>query len=58
MAEAGEPVAQTCLTDHLAREKVPMKVIYGNVTELLLAGVDTVRREGTWDGVPITVGSR
>lgn len=33
----------TCVTDLLAREHVPVSSIYGNVTELLLAGVDTVR---------------
>ncbi|XP_074785510.1 LOW QUALITY PROTEIN: 25-hydroxyvitamin D-1 alpha hydroxylase, mitochondrial [Athene noctua] len=38
----------TCLTDHLARERVPMKVIYGNVTELLLAGVDTISSTLSW----------
>ncbi|XP_075345851.1 25-hydroxyvitamin D-1 alpha hydroxylase, mitochondrial, partial [Mycteria americana] len=47
-AEPGEPAAKTCLTDHLAREKVPMKVIYGNVTELLLAGVDTISSTLSW----------
>uniref|UniRef100_A0A663EFI7 Cytochrome P450 family 27 subfamily B member 1 n=1 Tax=Aquila chrysaetos chrysaetos TaxID=223781 RepID=A0A663EFI7_AQUCH len=39
---------QMCLTDHLAREKVPMKTIYGNVTELLLAGVDTISSTLSW----------
>uniref|UniRef100_A0A8B9TEA8 Cytochrome P450 family 27 subfamily B member 1 n=1 Tax=Anas platyrhynchos TaxID=8839 RepID=A0A8B9TEA8_ANAPL len=37
----GEPLEQRCLTDQLVREDVPMRDIYGNVTELLLAGVDT-----------------
>lgn len=30
------------LTYYLAKEQLSMKAIYGNVTELLLAGVDTV----------------
>ncbi|XP_029892967.1 25-hydroxyvitamin D-1 alpha hydroxylase, mitochondrial [Aquila chrysaetos chrysaetos] len=47
-AEHGEPAEQMCLTDHLAREKVPMKTIYGNVTELLLAGVDTISSTLSW----------
>lgn len=39
------PLAEgdSCVTDLLARERVPVSSIYGNVTELLLAGVDTVR---------------
>lgn len=39
------PLAEgdTCVTDLLAREHIPVSSIYGNVTELLLAGVDTVR---------------
>ncbi|XP_028943399.1 25-hydroxyvitamin D-1 alpha hydroxylase, mitochondrial-like, partial [Antrostomus carolinensis] len=48
VAERGEPAEKTCLTDHLAWEKVPMKVIYGNVTELLLAGVDTISSTLSW----------
>ena len=56
VAERGELAEKTCLTDHLAREKVPLKTIYGNVTELLLAGVDTVRGTMTWGGVPVAVG--
>lgn len=47
----------TCVTDELVRENVPVDVIYGNVTELLLAGVDTVRR-GHGAGVPGAGGSR
>lgn len=43
----GELAEQKCLTDQLVREEVPMRDIYGNVTELLLAGVDTVRAGGT-----------
>uniref|UniRef100_A0A8B9NDE3 Methyltransferase 1, tRNA methylguanosine n=1 Tax=Accipiter nisus TaxID=211598 RepID=A0A8B9NDE3_9AVES len=48
VAENGEPAEQMCLTDHLVREKVPMKTIYGNVTELLLAGVDTISSTLSW----------
>ncbi|GAB0201388.1 25-hydroxyvitamin D-1 alpha hydroxylase, mitochondrial-like [Grus japonensis] len=47
-AERGGPAEKTCLTDHLAQEKVPMKTIYGNVTELLLAGVDTISSTLSW----------
>lgn len=39
----GEKVEGKFLTYYLAQEKIPMKAVYGNVTELLLAGVDTVR---------------
>ncbi|KAJ7427904.1 hypothetical protein WISP_03013 [Willisornis vidua] len=44
------PLAEgdTCVTDMLARERVPMSSIYGNVTELLLAGVDTVASTLAW----------
>ncbi|XP_051627568.1 25-hydroxyvitamin D-1 alpha hydroxylase, mitochondrial [Manacus candei] len=38
----------TCVTDLLARERLPMSSIYGNVTELLLAGVDTVASTLAW----------
>ncbi|XP_068777409.1 25-hydroxyvitamin D-1 alpha hydroxylase, mitochondrial [Struthio camelus] len=48
VAEAAERLDGTCLTYHLAREKVPVKVIYGNVTELLLAGVDTISSTLSW----------
>ncbi|XP_065515736.1 25-hydroxyvitamin D-1 alpha hydroxylase, mitochondrial [Lathamus discolor] len=51
VAEAGgrlDAAQGTCLTDHLAREQVPMKSIYGNVTELLLAGVDTISSTLSW----------
>ncbi|XP_040437497.1 25-hydroxyvitamin D-1 alpha hydroxylase, mitochondrial [Falco naumanni] len=48
VAAPGGPVAGTCVTDHLAREKVPMRSIYGNVTELLLAGVDTISSTLSW----------
>ncbi|XP_042652950.1 25-hydroxyvitamin D-1 alpha hydroxylase, mitochondrial-like isoform X2 [Tyto alba] len=47
-ARPGGPAETTCLTDQLAREKVPMKVICGNVTELLLAGVDTISSTLSW----------
>ncbi|XP_056371132.1 25-hydroxyvitamin D-1 alpha hydroxylase, mitochondrial [Oenanthe melanoleuca] len=44
------PLAEgdTCVTDLLARERVPASSIYGNVTELLLAGVDTVASTLAW----------
>ncbi|XP_066063377.1 25-hydroxyvitamin D-1 alpha hydroxylase, mitochondrial [Chamaea fasciata] len=44
------PLAEgdTCVTDLLAREHVPVSSIYGNVTELLLAGVDTVASTLAW----------
>uniref|UniRef100_A0A8U8BWQ1 Uncharacterized protein n=1 Tax=Geospiza parvula TaxID=87175 RepID=A0A8U8BWQ1_GEOPR len=44
------PLAEgdTCVTDLLARERVPVSSIYGNVTELLLAGVDTVASTLAW----------
>ncbi|XP_065718311.2 25-hydroxyvitamin D-1 alpha hydroxylase, mitochondrial isoform X3 [Patagioenas fasciata] len=38
----------TCVTDHLAQENVPLSGIYGSVTELLLAGVDTVATTLAW----------
>lgn len=42
----GEKVEGKYLTYYLAQEKLSMKSIYGNVTELLLAGVDTVSSWG------------
>ncbi|KAM4755160.1 25-hydroxyvitamin D-1 alpha hydroxylase, mitochondrial isoform 3-T3 [Cyanocitta cristata] len=44
------PLAEgdTCVTDLLARERVPISSIYGNVSELLLAGVDTVASTLAW----------
>ncbi|KAM6994043.1 25-hydroxyvitamin D-1 alpha hydroxylase, mitochondrial [Passerculus sandwichensis] len=44
------PLAEgdACVTDLLARERVPVASIYGNVTELLLAGVDTVASTLAW----------
>ncbi|XP_040399726.1 25-hydroxyvitamin D-1 alpha hydroxylase, mitochondrial [Cygnus olor] len=44
----GEPAEHKCLTDHLVREEVSMRDIYGNVTELLLAGVDTISSTLSW----------
>ncbi|XP_010001123.1 PREDICTED: 25-hydroxyvitamin D-1 alpha hydroxylase, mitochondrial, partial [Chaetura pelagica] len=48
VAARGDVAGDTCVTDQLAREKVPMEVIYGNVTELLLAGVDTISSTLSW----------
>ncbi|KAM4880797.1 25-hydroxyvitamin D-1 alpha hydroxylase, mitochondrial isoform 1-T1 [Sylvia borin] len=44
------PLAEgdTCVTDLLAREHIPVSSIYGNITELLLAGVDTVASTLAW----------
>lgn len=39
----GEKVEGRYLTYFLSRTGLPMKTVYSNVTELLLAGVDTVR---------------
>ncbi|OCT95779.1 25-hydroxyvitamin D-1 alpha hydroxylase, mitochondrial [Xenopus laevis] len=44
----GEKVEGKYLTYYLAQEKIPMKSIYGNVTELLLAGVDTISSTLSW----------
>ncbi|XP_067385750.1 25-hydroxyvitamin D-1 alpha hydroxylase, mitochondrial [Emydura macquarii macquarii] len=44
----GETVEGKYLTHYLAREKLSMKSIYGNVTELLLAGVDTISSTLSW----------
>ncbi|KAM8977394.1 25-hydroxyvitamin D-1 alpha hydroxylase, mitochondrial [Pelodytes ibericus] len=44
----GETVDGKYLTYYLAQEKIPMKSIYGNVTELLLAGVDTISSTLSW----------
>lgn len=40
---SGEKVEGRYLTYFLSRTGLPMKTVYSNVTELLLAGVDTVR---------------
>lgn len=39
----GEMVEGRYLTYFLSQAGLPMKTVYSNVTELLLAGVDTVR---------------
>ena len=39
----GEKVEGNYLTYYLTQAGLPMKTVYSNVTELLLAGVDTVR---------------
>lgn len=39
----GEKVEGRYLTYYLSQTGLPMKTVYSNVTELLLAGVDTVR---------------
>ncbi|XP_058025774.1 25-hydroxyvitamin D-1 alpha hydroxylase, mitochondrial [Ahaetulla prasina] len=44
----GEKVEGKYLTYYLAQEKLSMKSIYGNVTELLLAGVDTISSTLSW----------
>ncbi|KAG8452564.1 hypothetical protein GDO86_004377 [Hymenochirus boettgeri] len=44
----GEKVDGKYITYYLAQEKIPMKSIYGNVTELLLAGVDTISSTLSW----------
>lgn len=38
----GEKVEGRYLTYFLSRTGLPMKTVYSNITELLLAGVDTV----------------
>ncbi|XP_032068271.1 25-hydroxyvitamin D-1 alpha hydroxylase, mitochondrial [Thamnophis elegans] len=44
----GEKVEGKYLTYYLAQEKLSMKSIYGNVTELMLAGVDTISSTLSW----------
>ncbi|XP_068121243.1 25-hydroxyvitamin D-1 alpha hydroxylase, mitochondrial [Hyperolius riggenbachi] len=44
----GEKVEGKYLTYYLAQEKIPMKSVYSNVTELLLAGVDTISSTLSW----------
>ncbi|XP_055520320.1 25-hydroxyvitamin D-1 alpha hydroxylase, mitochondrial isoform X1 [Leucoraja erinacea] len=43
-----QPVEGTYLTYFLSTQKLPMRTIYGNVTELLLAGVDTISSTMSW----------
>lgn len=40
----GEKVEGRYLTYFLTRTGLPMKTVYSNVTEMLLAGVDTVKK--------------
>ncbi|XP_041097652.1 25-hydroxyvitamin D-1 alpha hydroxylase, mitochondrial [Polyodon spathula] len=44
----GEAVEGRYLTFYLSRQNLPMKAIYSNVTELLLAGVDTISSTMSW----------
>ncbi|KAJ7999276.1 hypothetical protein DPEC_G00213750 [Dallia pectoralis] len=44
----GEEVEGTYLTYFLTRTGLPMKTVYSNVTELLLAGVDTISSTMSW----------
>ncbi|XP_043537694.1 25-hydroxyvitamin D-1 alpha hydroxylase, mitochondrial isoform X2 [Chiloscyllium plagiosum] len=43
-----EPIEGKYLTYFLSSQNLPMKAIYGNVTELLLAGVDTISSTMSW----------
>ncbi|XP_032871502.1 25-hydroxyvitamin D-1 alpha hydroxylase, mitochondrial isoform X3 [Amblyraja radiata] len=43
-----QPVEGTYLIYFLSTQKLPMRTIYGNVTELLLAGVDTISSTMSW----------
>ncbi|XP_020381049.2 25-hydroxyvitamin D-1 alpha hydroxylase, mitochondrial [Rhincodon typus] len=43
-----EPIEGKYLTYFLSSQNLPMKTIYGNVTELLLAGVDTISSTMSW----------
>ncbi|XP_072105934.1 25-hydroxyvitamin D-1 alpha hydroxylase, mitochondrial isoform X1 [Mobula birostris] len=43
-----QPVEGKYLTYFLSSQNLPMKTIYGNVTELLLAGVDTISCTMSW----------
>ncbi|XP_018581028.1 25-hydroxyvitamin D-1 alpha hydroxylase, mitochondrial [Scleropages formosus] len=45
---AGEEVEGRYLTYFLSRQGLPMKTVYSNVTELLLAGVDTISSTLSW----------
>ncbi|XP_048856431.1 25-hydroxyvitamin D-1 alpha hydroxylase, mitochondrial [Brienomyrus brachyistius] len=44
----GEKVEGRYLTYFLSKQDLPMKTIYSNVTELLLAGVDTISSTMSW----------
>ncbi|XP_061583479.1 25-hydroxyvitamin D-1 alpha hydroxylase, mitochondrial isoform X2 [Cololabis saira] len=44
----GEKVEGRYLTYYLAQMGLPMKTVYSNVTELLLAGVDTISSTMSW----------
>ncbi|XP_067096219.1 25-hydroxyvitamin D-1 alpha hydroxylase, mitochondrial [Osmerus mordax] len=44
----GEEVKGRYLTYFLSRTGLPMKAIYSNITELLLAGVDTISSSMSW----------
>ncbi|KAG7477403.1 hypothetical protein MATL_G00069310 [Megalops atlanticus] len=44
----GEEVEGRYLTYFLSRQGLPMKTVYSNVTELLLAGVDTISSTLSW----------
>ncbi|KAI1891084.1 hypothetical protein AGOR_G00160260 [Albula goreensis] len=44
----GEEVEGRYLTYFLSRQGLPMKTVYSNVTELLLAGVDTISSTMSW----------
>ncbi|KAJ3603309.1 hypothetical protein NHX12_031051 [Muraenolepis orangiensis] len=44
----GEQVEGRYLTYYLTQARLPMKTIYSNVTELLLAGVDTISSTMSW----------
>ncbi|MBN3317701.1 CP27B protein, partial [Atractosteus spatula] len=44
----GETLEGRYLTYYLSQQGIPMKQVYGNVTELLLAGVDTISSTLSW----------
>ncbi|XP_078057315.1 25-hydroxyvitamin D-1 alpha hydroxylase, mitochondrial isoform X5 [Mustelus asterias] len=43
-----EPIEGKYLTYFLSSQNLPMRTIYGNITELLLAGVDTISCTMSW----------
>ncbi|XP_069762189.1 25-hydroxyvitamin D-1 alpha hydroxylase, mitochondrial [Narcine bancroftii] len=43
-----QPVEGKFLTYYLSSQNLPMRTIYGNITELLLAGVDTISSTMSW----------